>query len=193
MSYQENPNLWGNMTVRMTGVNAYGDHPIVFTGTQARLEMSVTESERPLFSMTQGSVSYYKESVTVLPIPGRTQSVLAMLPAAAVNNPPIAVKCQVEIPLESRGGRPYVECFLNGIRIGSFRTGAGMVVFRANVPDLKIWSTAQEDKAWVAFVQAFTLGEGINITVGGFEDFGTWTEPRQLSRGTITVEAWLEA
>lgn len=181
--YEENPSLWGGQAIRFTGLNAQGDHPVLFEGVpDVGLEFTTTEHEQALFSFSVGAADYYHESILLAPIPPRVSAVTALFPPASVANQAKSIKVYADIPLESRGGRPFVECSLNGQRIASLATGQGMTVLRPG-----------DDPAFEALSLAFVNGGSIPIRVSGFEAFDTWTEPRPLSEGTIGLEAWLDS
>lgn len=190
MSYVENPNLYGGLKVRFAGVPCQGGHPVEFTGSQNTFASNTNQQEVWNFTQSTGDMRLYDEFVTVAPIPARPDTSLAVFPPSSFSSELQTVKIYADIPLESRGGIPYIEVYLNTFgnpaAIASFREGNDSSIYRL------ISSGVEEDTepAFFALRTAFLSGDPIQFTVSGFESFDTWTEARALSTGSLGMQAW---
>ncbi len=161
-----------SINVEMRGLHARGDHPILIEGTLNEFIGSKSWGWTKVASLSTLGRSLYDESVSVL-VPGRPASALVTFPASPFSDELYSIALTVEVPNESRGGASAIDV----VGVGSFRNM--MAVFRPDDPE------------WADLEAAFLSRKPIEFLLQGFEDFGTWTEPRSFTvPSAARLQAW---
>ena len=178
--------LRGGVSVQITGGLYGGAGPgIVQIADELGGIDGFTTGEAVIFARmsVEGPNVYYEDQQQAI-IPARPDRATVIFPPSEFTANVYRIGISVEVPGETRGGVSMVEVWVpdasGETRVASFRGGTAMFI-------------EEGDKAWEPLYTALFSRQPWALSVGGFESFHTWTEPRAyVDPITITVRAWGE-